>query len=54
VCDLLIIECALANDNLKMKGHLTPNEVIKIMNNPSPPNVDIEVIEAEDFLRIKI
>ena len=75
-CDLLIIECTLANDNLKIKGHLTPNEVIKIIIETKPKkvvvthfypecdeekvvetirsNVDIEVIEAQDFLRIEI
>lgn len=34
--DLLIIECALANDTLKIKGHLTPNEVIKTINEAKP------------------
>jgi len=75
-CDLLIIECALANDNLKMKGHLTPNEVIKTINAAKPKkvvvthfypecdeekvvetirdNVDIEVIEAQDLLKLEI
>ena len=75
-CDLLIIECALANDNLKMKGHLTPNEVIKIIIETKPKkvvvthfypecdeekvvetirdNVDVEVIEAQDLLEIKV
>ena len=38
-CDLLIIECALANDNSKMKGHLTPNEVIKTINEAKPKKV---------------
>lgn len=38
-CNLLIIECALANDNLKMKGHLTPNEVIKTINEANPKKV---------------
>ncbi len=37
--DLLIIECALANESLKMKGHLTPNEVIKTINEAKPKKV---------------
>lgn len=35
-CDLLIIECAIANDNLKRKGHLTPIEVTKIIKEAKP------------------
>jgi len=30
--DVLLIECALANDELKLEGHLTPSEVIDIVN----------------------
>jgi ribonuclease BN (tRNA processing enzyme) len=74
--DLLIIECALPNDRSKMKGHLTPKEVIKTVNESRPKkvvithlypecdeesvietirdNVDIEVLEAQDLLRIII
>ena len=37
--DLLIIECALANESLKMKGHLTPNEVIKTIHEAKPKKV---------------
>ena len=35
-CDLLIIECALAKDEYKRKGHLTPSEVIKTVNAALP------------------
>lgn len=38
-CDLLIIECALANDDSKRKGHLTPNEVIKTITEAQPKKV---------------
>jgi len=40
-CDLLIIECALSNESLKKKGlrHLTPNEVIKTVNEAQPEKV---------------
>jgi ribonuclease BN (tRNA processing enzyme) len=37
--DLLIIECALANESLKMTGHLTPNDVIKTVNSANPQKV---------------
>lgn len=30
--DVLLIECALANNKLKLEGHLTPSEVIDIIN----------------------
>ena len=29
--DLLLIECALASEELKLQGHLTPNEVVDII-----------------------
>lgn len=45
--DLLIIECALANDSLKMKGHLTPNEVIKTINASNPKKVVITHLYPE-------
>jgi len=38
-CDLLVIECALANEDSKRKGHLTPNEVIKTINASKPKKV---------------
>lgn len=34
-CDILLIECSLP-DSLKRKGHLTPSEVIKIVNKVNP------------------
>lgn len=38
-CDLLVIECALAKDEYKRKGHLTPSEVIKTVNEAKPKKV---------------
>ncbi len=37
--DTLIIECALPGDEIKVKGHLTPNEVVKIVNESIPKKV---------------
>ena len=34
-CDLLLIECSLP-DQYKAKGHLTPSEIIKIINKSKP------------------
>jgi ribonuclease BN (tRNA processing enzyme) len=45
--DLLIIECALANESLKMKGHLTPNEVIKTINEAKPKKVVVTHLYPE-------
>jgi len=45
--DLLIIECALANDSYKMRGHLTPNEVIKTINASNPQKVVITHLYSE-------
>lgn len=75
-CDLLIIECALAKNEYELKGHLTPNDVIKTVDAAQPKkviithlypecdqervvetiskNVEIEVIEARDFLELEI
>ncbi len=35
-CDLLIIECALAKNEYELKGHLTPNDVIKTIDASQP------------------
>lgn len=45
--DLLIIECALANESYKMRGHLTPNEVIKTINASNPKKVVITHLYPE-------
>ncbi|MEX1000066.1 MAG: ribonuclease Z [Thermodesulfobacteriota bacterium] len=45
--DLLIIECALANDSYKMRGHLTPNEVIRTINASNPQKVVITHLYSE-------
>lgn len=45
--DLLVIECTLANESLKMKGHLTPNEVIKTINEAKPKKVVITHLYPE-------
>jgi len=45
--DLLIIECALANESLKMKGHLTPNEVVKTINEAKPKKVVVTHLYPE-------
>jgi ribonuclease BN (tRNA processing enzyme) len=37
--DALIIECALPGDEIKIKGHLTPNEVARIVNESMPKKV---------------
>lgn len=37
--DVLLIECALATESLKMKGHLTPKVVIKTVNEANPRKV---------------
>ncbi|HSE83924.1 MAG TPA: ribonuclease Z [Thermodesulfobacteriota bacterium] len=39
--DILVIECALPGDELKIKGHLTPNEVAKVVNGSTPKKVII-------------
>ncbi len=45
--DLLIIECALANDSYKMRGHLTPDEVIKTVNESRPKQVVVTHLYPE-------
>ncbi len=45
--DLLIIECALANESYKMRGHLTPNEVIKTINAAKPKKVVVTHLYTE-------
>ncbi len=46
-CDLLIIECALAKNEYDLKGHLTPNEVIKIVNAAYPKKAIITHLYPE-------
>ncbi len=46
-CDLLIIECALADDDHKIKGHLTPTEVIKTINAANPKKAVITHLYPE-------
>ena len=45
--DLLIIECALPDDSSKIKGHLTPNEVIKTVNESKPTKVVVTHLYPE-------
>ncbi|MGB3728297.1 MAG: ribonuclease Z [Thermodesulfobacteriota bacterium] len=45
--DLLVIECALANESYKIRGHLTPNEVIKTINASNPRKVVITHLYSE-------
>jgi len=45
--DLLIIECALANDSYKMRGHLTPDEVIRTVNKSRPKKVVVTHLYPE-------
>lgn len=46
-CDLLIIECAIAKDEYKIKGHLTPSEVIKTVKAAQPNKVVVTHLYPE-------
>ena len=46
-CDLLIIECALAKNEYDLKGHLTPNEVIRTVNAAKPKKVIVTHLYPE-------